>query len=84
MNRRLTRRAFAKLLAAAPLALAVSEAAVPAELKRPATPPLTEKQKRAIAKSSAGLKKALGALHKMPIPMGTEPAFVFSPIVRKK
>jgi hypothetical protein len=84
MNRRLTRREAAKLLAAAPIALAIPEAAFPAEPKRPATPPLTEKQKRAIAKGSADLKKALGALHKMPIPMGTEPAFVFSPIVRKK
>lgn len=84
MNRKLTRRAVAKFLAAAPLAFAAQARAVPAEPKKPAGPPLTEKQKKAIAKGSGDLKKALGALHKMPIPMGTEPAFVFSPLVRKK
>ena len=84
MNRKLTRRAVAKLLAAAPIAWAIPEAALPAELKRPAGPPLTEKQRRAIAKASGELKKALAALHKMPIPMGTEPAFVFSSVARKK
>ena len=79
MNRRLTRRSLARLLAAAPVGLSL-----PAAAKRPAGPSWTEAQKKAIAKGAAELKKATGELHKMEIPIGTEPAFVFSPLVRKK
>jgi hypothetical protein len=84
MNRRLTRRAMAKLLAAAPVLLAAEAAAEPVERRKPAGPAFTQKEKAAIAKGVTGLKKSLGDLHKMPIPIGTEPAFVFSPLVRKK
>jgi hypothetical protein len=84
MNRRLTRRAMAKLLVAAPVVLATEAAAEPVERRKPAGPAFTEKQKAAIAKGVGGLKKPLAALHKMAIPIGTEPAFVFSPLVRKK
>lgn len=84
MNRRLTRRALARLLASAPFAFAISEAALPAAAKKAAGPPLTEKQKHDIARASADLKKSLAGLHKMDIPMGTEPAFVFSPLIRTK
>jgi hypothetical protein len=84
VNRKITRRAIAKLLAAAPIAFAIPEAALPADRKKGGGPPLTEKQRKAIAKGSGELKKALAALHKMPIPMGTEPAFVFSAVPSKK
>lgn len=84
MNRRLTRRAMAKLLAAAPVVLIAEAAAEPVERRKPAGPAFTEKQKAAIAKGISGLKKPLGVLHKMPIPIGTEPALVFSPLLRKK
>jgi hypothetical protein len=78
MNRRMTRRSLGRLLAAAPLA------ALPAVQKKAAAPAFTEKERRDTAKGQADLRKAMGALRKAQIPMGTEPAFTFSAVTRKK
>jgi len=80
MNRRLTRRSLAKLLAAAPVGLALP---VPARKAEPART-YSEVEKKAIAKAAAATQKALAPLRKMAIPIGTEPAAVFSPLVAKK
>ena len=86
MNRKLTRRAIAKLLAAAPAALAAEARAQSATAgPRPSTTTAaSDKRQKAVAKASADLKKGLAALHKTPIPIGTEPATVFSALTGKK
>lgn len=84
MNRTLTRRAVAKLLAAAPAALAAQARARAAEPSRPPAAAQAEKRKKAVAKGAADLRKGLAAIHKMAIPMGAEPATVFSPLPGKK
>jgi hypothetical protein len=78
MNRRLTRRSMGKLLAAVPAAFAAPLAALPAGEKKAAAPAFTETERKDIAKGQADLKKAMTALRKAPIPIGTEPAFVFT------
>jgi len=83
MNRRITRRSLGRLLAAAPAALAAPLAALPPAEKKAAAPVFTEKERKDIARGQSELKKAMAALHKAQIPIGTEPAFVFS-TARKK
>jgi len=78
MNRKLTRRSMGRLLAVVPAALAAPLAALPAAEKKAAAPAFTEAERKDIAKGQADLRKAMGALRKASIPIGTEPAFVFT------
>jgi len=84
MKSTLTRRSLARLLAAVPAALAAPLAALPAAEKKAAAPAFTEKERKDIAKGQSDLKKAMAVLRKAPIPIGTEPAFTFSAVARKK
>jgi hypothetical protein len=78
MNRRLTRRSMGRLIAALPAALAAPLAALPVPAKKAAAPAFTENERKDIAKGQADLKKAMAALRKASIPIGAEPAFVFT------
>lgn len=82
MSRRITRRAAARLLFAGPAALAYPRIlrAVPA----PAKPRLSAAQRREMDKSIAQLRSTAEKIRKVSVPMGSEPAFVFQPTLRRK
>ena len=85
MSHPMTRRLAAKLLLTAPAALAVPSL-VRAE---PATTPrrskaLTASERRQLDKSVAQYRTMAARIREMKIPIGTEPAFVFHPLVSKK
>ena len=88
MNPKPTRRAVGKLLIAAPAALSVADLAcrTAGEPKsaEPTTPPLSAKERQDLAKAVAQLRRVLDSLNKMPIPMGSEPGFLFNPVPPKK
>ena len=85
MSRPMTRRTAAKLLLAAPAAIA-APALVLGE--PPATPAksrtLSAAERRQLDKSVAQLGGAAEKIRGMKIPIGTEPAFVFRPFLAKK
>lgn len=85
MSTRMTRRTAAKLLLTAPAALA-APALVFGE--PPATPrrsrALSAAERRQLDKSVGQLRTAAGKIREMKIPIGTEPAFVFRPLLSKK
>jgi len=86
MKRQITRRAAARLLAGASLALAVPEPARPQgkpEMKP--KPPASKsagsaRQRRELDKAVQSLEKVAAAVRNMKVPMGTEPAFSFRPL----
>ena len=85
MSRPMSRRTAAKLLFAAPAALALP-ALVSAD---PAAAPgraraLSAAERRQLDKSVDQLRAAAGKIREMKIPIGTEPAFVFRPLVPTK
>ena len=85
MSRPMTRRTAAKLLLAAPAAIA-APALVRGE--PPATPTksraLSAAERRQLDKSVAQLAGAAEKIRAMKVPIGTEPAFVFRPLLAKK
>lgn len=85
MSRPMTRRMAAKLLLTGPAAL-VAPALVLGE--PPATPrrsrALSPAERRQLDKSVGQLESAAGKIREMKIPIGTEPAFVFRPVISKK
>lgn len=89
MKRTITRRAAGRLIIAAPVALSLPGPAVAAqeapkpEPKSSARPKLSDRQRRDLVKAEEGLEKAASAVRAMKIPIGTEPAFVFQPLVSK-
>jgi hypothetical protein len=86
MPRRITRRAATRLLVAGPAAFALPKLlpAEPAPAKSPARPALTAAERRQLEKSVSQLKSTAEKLRKVAVPMGTEPAFVFRPMIPKK
>jgi hypothetical protein len=85
MPRRITRRAAARLLVAGPAAFALPDL-VRAEPPAKATPrpALSAAERRQLEKSVSQLKSTAEKLRKVAVPMGTEPAFVFRPMIPKK
>ncbi|MEO8348410.1 MAG: hypothetical protein ABI610_05815 [Acidobacteriota bacterium] len=80
----MTRRTAAKLLLTAPAALAA-----PALLGEPAATTrrsraLSPAERRQLDKSVGQLRGAAEKIREMKIPIGTEPAFVFRPLLSKK
>jgi hypothetical protein len=86
MSRRITRRTAARLLLAGPAALALPSVLRPEApaRKTPARPGLTVAERRQADKSIAQLRSTAEKLRKVAVPMGTEPAFVFRPVLPKK
>jgi hypothetical protein len=86
MRRPITRRAAARLLLAGPAALAMPGLlpAEPAPPRSRAKPTLSLAERRQLEKSVSQLKSTAEKVRKVPVPMGSEPAFVFRPIVPKK
>lgn len=85
MSTRMTRRTAAKLLLTAPAALAApalvfgEPAATPRRSRA-----LSPAERRQLDKSVGQLRTAAGKIREMKIPIGTEPAFVFRPLLSKK
>lgn len=85
MSRRITRRAAARLLLSGPAALAMPDLLVgKTSPKAPARSPLSAAERRQLDKSVAQLRETAGKLRKIAVPMGSEPAFVFQPILPKE
>jgi hypothetical protein len=86
MPRRITRRAAARLLIAGPAAIALPELlqAEPSRAKTAPRPALSAAERRQVDKSVSQLKSTAEKLRKVAVPMGTEPAFVFRPMIPKK
>ena len=80
MPRPMTRRTAAKILLTAPVALV---AAVPAASPK-RSPALSPAERRQLDKSVGQLKSVAAKIRELKIPIGTEPAFVFRPLVSKK
>ena len=85
MPRPMTRRTAAKLLLTAPAALA-SPALVLGEpaAKTPRSRALSPAERRQLDKSVGQLRGAAQKIRDMKIPIGTEPAFIFRPLLSKK
>lgn len=86
MSRPMSRRTAAKLLLAAPAALAMpvpGSAAAASTTPRPSRP-LSAAERRQLDKSVAQLRAAAGKIRELTIPIGTEPAFVFRPLLSKE
>ena len=83
MTRRITRRAAAKLVLSASAALALPNPAAgdPADRTSPKIA-LSLKERKLLAKSIVQLRSAAHKIREMKIPMGTEPAFQFRPLLR--
>lgn len=85
MSRRITRRAAARLLLSGPAALAMPDLLVgKTSPKAPARPALSAAERRQLDKSVAQLRETAGKLRRVAVPMGSEPAFVFQPILPKE
>lgn len=82
MKRTMTRRAMGRLIAAAPVALALpGHASGQVESKSAVPPPtLTVRERRDLEKALKPLEAAAAAVRKMSVPIGTEPAFTFRPL----
>ena len=86
MSQRITRRTAARLLLTAPAALALPSVLrpEPAPGKAPVRTGLSVAERRQVDKSVAQLRSTAEKLRKVVVPMGTEPAFVFRPLLPKK
>lgn len=82
MKRTMTRRAVGRLMAAAPVALALPASApgqvAPKQAARSAA--LSARQRRDLEKAVKPLDAAASAVRGMTVPIGTEPAFTFRPV----
>jgi hypothetical protein len=83
MSARITRRAAARLFLAGPAAFALPKAleGAPAARKRSTPSGLSAADRRNVEKSVAQLRSTAEKLRKVAVPMGSEPAFVFRPIL---
>jgi hypothetical protein len=85
MSRRITRRAAARLLLSGPAALAIPDLLVGKTApKASAKPALSAAERRQLDKSVAQLREMAGKLRKVAVPLGSEPAFAFQPILPRK
>lgn len=84
MNRRPTRRTVAKAMLSLPAFLALPAAAQTSTKPTAKKPALTAAQRKELEKSRTQLQGVVEAMRKMPVPIGTEPALVFQPLVRPK
>ncbi len=86
MSARITRRKAARLLLSGPAALVVPKLleSAPSPIKSRAKAALSPSERRQFEKSIAQMRSTAGKIRKLAIPMGSEPAFVFRPILRKK
>ena len=85
MSRPMSRRTAAKLLLAAPAAIAAPALVLGKPDPAPARArALTAAEKRQLDKSIGQLRGAAEKIRKLDIPIGTEPAFVFRPLLAKK
>jgi hypothetical protein len=86
MLRRITRRTAARLLVAGPAAFALPDLlqGEPSRPKASARPALSVAERRQLEKSVSQLKSTAQTLRKVTVPMGTEPAFVFRPMIPQK
>jgi hypothetical protein len=84
MNRRPTRRAVAKAILSVPALLAFPAAAQTSPKPTPKKPAWTAAQRKELEKSRTQLQGVVEAMRKTPVPIGTEPALVFRPLVRSK
>ena len=85
MSRPMTRRTAAKLLLSAPAAIAAPALVFGSPRANPAKPrPLSTAERRQLDKSIGQLRGAAEKIRGMKIPIGTEPAFVFRPLIAKK
>ena len=86
MPARITRRAAARLFLAGPAALALPKVleGTPVPRKRSTPTGLSAADRRSVEKSVAQLRSTAEKLRKVAVPMGSEPAFVFRPILPSK
>jgi hypothetical protein len=86
MPSRITRRSAARLFLAAPAALALPKVleGTPAPRRRPGPSGLSAADRRNVEKSVSQLRSTAEKLRKVAVPMGSEPAFVFRPILPSK
>jgi hypothetical protein len=85
MPRPMTRRMAAKLLLTAPAALAAPALVTAEPAATPKrTPALSTAEKRQLDKSVGQLRSVAAKIRETKIPIGTEPAFAFRPLVSKK
>lgn len=84
MSRSMSRRTAAKILLAAPAALAAPAlvSGEPEAARRSRT--LSAAERRQLDKSVGQLRGAATKIREMTIPIGTEPAFVFRPLLPRK
>ena len=86
MPRGITRRAAARLLLTGPAILALPDLtrAEPVAKRALSKPAFSAAERRQIDKSIAQLRSTAEKVRKVGLPMGSEPAFVFRPILPKK
>jgi hypothetical protein len=86
MPRGITRRAAARLLLSGPAVLALPDLtlAEPTAKRPPSKAAFSTAERRQIDRSIAQLRSTAEKVRKVGLPMGSEPAFVFRPILPKK
>jgi hypothetical protein len=86
MPRGITRRVAARLLLTGPAVLTLPDLvrAEPAAKRPPSKPAFSPAERRQIDKSIAQLRSTVEKVRKVGMPMGSEPAFVFRPLLPKK
>lgn len=87
MINRITRRAAARLVLAGSAALALPKAqvaAAPLKRKKAVPASLSPAEHRKVQKAVAQLQSTAEKLRKVAVPMGSEPGFVFRPILPSK
>jgi hypothetical protein len=87
MKRRLTRRSLAKILLAAPAALAAGPLACQSASGGRAPQRLTaaqQKERESLSREMSRFKQSIERLDRMDIAIGSEPAIHFTPLLPKK
>jgi hypothetical protein len=88
MKSRLTRRAVTKILIAVPAALAAGplgcQSTGPGGSAPQRLTPAEQKEREDLGKTTSRLKQSIERLGQMKIPIGSEPAVHFTPLVAKK
>ncbi|HEY3170652.1 MAG TPA: hypothetical protein VGK08_06585 [Thermoanaerobaculia bacterium] len=86
MSARITRRTAARLLLSSPAALVVPRLleTAPSPIKSRVKAALSPSERRQFEKSIAQMRSTVRKIRKLAIPMGSEPAFVFRPLLRRK
>ncbi len=84
MTRRISRRTVAKLLLSGSAALALPKFLEGVPAKPPTRPALSASERKQFEKSVAQLRTSAKKIRELKIPMGSEPAFVFRPLLPAK